>query len=199
MFSFHYQKGIKCKEAYLDAFGLNNSEDSTGLNTILKEGLEIFQNLWGYKSNSIIAPCYIWHEENEKFMFENGVRLIQGMFSQNTYNSIKDKYERTYHYLGEKNNKTKITYSIRNVNFEPTSNQNINWIDKCLQEIEIAYYWGKPAVISSHRVNYVGGIDEKNRDSNLIQLRKLLKIAQKLWPELEFISTKDFINIICAE
>ena len=37
-------------------------------------------------------------------------------------------------------------------------------VDSCIKEIEIAFKWQKPAVISSHRVNYVGFINQDNAD-----------------------------------
>lgn len=47
-------------------------------------------------------------------------------------------------------------------------------VDECLSRINIAFRWGKAAVISSHRLNFIGNIDSQNRDGNLILFRKLL-------------------------
>ena len=58
---------------------------------------------------------------------------------------------------------------------------------------------GKPAIISSHRLNYVGFIDEKNRDSTLKLLDEILKRVLKKWPEVEFFNSADLGKIIFDE
>lgn len=199
MFSFHFKNDIKCKEAYLDAFGLDELSHLNYIENIIIDGLNIFNKLWGFKSDSIIAPCYIWSPELERVMFDNGVKVIQGMFAQNSFDLRNNKYKRIYHYIGQTNKKFKTTYSVRNVIFEPTSNFNIDWVNKSLYEINNAFMWGKPAIISSHRVNYIGRINEKVRDSNLKLLRELIKAIQMKWPNVEFISTKDLVKILCVD
>lgn len=47
------------------------------------------------------------------------------------------------------------------------------------------------AVISSHRLNFIGNIDIQNRDRNLILFRKLLNKIMKKWPDVEFISSDE--------
>jgi len=65
----------------------------------------------------------------------------------------------------------------------------MDWIDSCLNDIKIAFRWRKPAIISSHRVNYIGVHDKKNRDNSLLLLRDLLALIKKEWPDCEFYST----------
>ena len=78
----------------------------------------------------------------------------------------------------------------RNATFEPSKNQNTDWVDQCLSEIDIAFRWNKPAVINSHRVNYIGSIHEKNRTNSLRALRELLQRIVQTWPEVEFLSSE---------
>ena len=61
--------------------------------------------------------------------------------------------------------------------------------DQSLKEIQTAFFWQKPAIISTHRINYVGGIDLAHRDRNLKALDLLLKNILKKWPEVEFLSS----------
>ena len=69
-------------------------------------------------------------------------------------------------------------------------------MDSCLSEIEISFKWKKPAIISSHRVNYVGGLSLKNRDNGLIQLEKLLIMITKKWPDVEFMTSNELGYLI---
>ena len=82
----------------------------------------------------------------------------------------------------------------RNCKFEPAKNHNIDWVDQCLSEIKIAFRWGKPVVIDSHRVNYIGSISPENRDYSLKELKCLLKEIVKRWPEVEFVNSEQLYN-----
>jgi len=55
---------------------------------------------------------------------------------------------------------------------------------------------GKPAVISSHRINYVGFLHEKNRDKTLNYLRQILKTALNKWSDLEFMHSDQLGRLI---
>ena len=81
------------------------------------------------------------------------------------------------------------TYTIRNVKFEPFEDPDKDWVNQSLKEIQTAFFWHKPAIISTHRINYVGGIDIKHRDRNLKALDRLLKNILKKWPDVEFLSS----------
>lgn len=58
------------------------------------------------------------------------------------------------------------------------------------------FFWNKPANISSHRVNFCGYIDDKNRGKGINDLKKLLqKIVQK-YPDVEFMSAGELGELI---
>ena len=78
-------------------------------------------------------------------------------------------------------------YTVRNVYFEPATNRNMDWVDYGLSQIRNAFFWGAPAIINSHRVNYIGSLDPKNRDFGLKSLQKLLMEVKKYWPDVEFV------------
>ena len=160
------------------------------LNEIIKEGLDLFEKIFKYKSETFIAPCYTWNPDIEKTLYDNGVIGIQGMVYQKVPggNSIR-------HWMGSKNKYGQI-YTIRNAFFEPTISNNIDNVSDCLYRIECAFRWNKPAIISSHRINYIGAIDENNRDNNLKLLDKLLTGIQKKWDDVEFMSSDKLVNMI---
>jgi len=97
-------------------------------------------------------------------------------------------YKKKYHYQGERNRYGQ-RYLIRNVFFEPSTNPTFNWVDDCLHRIETAFRWQKPAIISSHRVNFIGFIKQQNREVNLALLHQLLQSIIKRWPDVEFMSS----------
>jgi hypothetical protein len=75
---------------------------------------------------------------------------------------------------------------VRNCFFEPSTNERINWVDECLSQIGIAFKYRKPAIISTHRLNYIGGLDLSNRSKNLTLLSNLIKGILLKWPDVEF-------------
>jgi hypothetical protein len=85
---------------------------------------------------------------------------------------------------------------VRNCKFEPTADPNKDWVNSCLKEIQTAYRWKKPAIIESHRVNYIGYINPGNRDKNLKLLGELLAAVKKRWPDVEFMSSDQLGQVI---
>jgi hypothetical protein len=83
---------------------------------------------------------------------------------------------------------------LRNCAFEP-SGDNYNDIGLTLKQIEAAFRWNKPAIISTHRVNFVGGINPRNSSKGLKELKSLLNAILKKWPKVHFMSTRDLIQM----
>jgi hypothetical protein len=162
--------------------------------SILNDGYYIFNNIFKYKAKSFIAPNYIWNDKHEKMLSDLGINYIQGSLIQLAPSNNK-KYKKYYHYTGQ-NSKLNQTYLVRNCIFEPSSNPNKDWVDSCLREINIAYNYRKPAIICSHRVNFIGAIDNKNRDKNLKLIQELLKKIITKWPDVEFITSEQLGDLI---
>jgi hypothetical protein len=65
-----------------------------------------------------------------------------------------------------------------------------------MKNIQNAFFWNSPAIIGTHRVNYIGSIVEKNRTVNLKFLSELLRAIVKRWPDVEFLSTSQLGSLI---
>ncbi|WP_445718784.1 polysaccharide (de)acetylase [Flavobacterium sp.] len=181
---------------YMDALDYDRDNELASQEIILKEGLSQFYQIWGFNSKSFIAPCYIWDKKIEKVLAENGVDYIQGMVNQlQPKSNNKFKYKKIYHYQGQLN-KWNQRYLIRNAFFEPSIKQNFGWEEDCLNRIEIAFRWRKPAIISSHRLNYMGSLHPENRAQNLKRLQLLLAAVIKKWPEIRFVSSDELGDLM---
>ncbi|NEW85324.1 MAG: hypothetical protein GZ094_23580 [Mariniphaga sp.] len=152
------------------------------------DGLNIFEQLFSYRSKSFIAPSYTWHSDLNQTLKQAGIDYLQGISYQDEPNTDNNINRRIFHYTGQKN-KYGQSYLVRNCHFEPSQSQNSNNVDDCLHRMSIAFRWHKPAIISSHRLNFIGFIDPKNRDRNLPLLAELLKEILKRWPDVEFMSS----------
>ncbi|PHN01489.1 hypothetical protein [Flavilitoribacter nigricans] len=174
---------------YMDALDYDSIDELTGQKKIVSEGLKLFKDIWSFSSKSFIAPCYTWDSQLEECLLENGVHYLQGVVAQQIP-TAQSGYDRKlkFHYQGQKNQLGQ-RYLVRNAFFEPTLYPQKDWVGECMKRISIAFKWKKPAIIGSHRLNYTGSLDPKNRDTNLRGLRSLLDEIVKLWPSVEFYSS----------
>lgn len=190
-------KGPEIKgNKYVEATNYFSEEDKESKLKIFLEGLVIFEKLFGYKSESIIPPNYIWSPDFDKPVFEKGVKFFQGN-RKIIEPVLENSYRYHTHFLGKKNQFGQI-FLVRNSLFEPSMFRlNINDpVGRCLSDMAIAFRMNKPAIISCHRINFVGYIDQKNRDNNLRLLKELFSESLKRWPDIEFISSPDLGNLI---
>jgi hypothetical protein len=88
-----------------------------------------------------------------------------------------------------------LTYYTRNCSFDSTLAE-YKGIDLTMKQIAAAFRWGKPANISTHRVNFAGGLDPNNRTKGLKELKKLLQCILKKWPDSEFMSSGDALDFM---
>ncbi len=182
---------------FMEVLDYNSRDDLTLMKESLAEGLDLFENLVGFRSRSFIPPCYAWDGEIEETLWLHGVRYIQGLFVQSVPTGAFGNYGRTIHYLGSKNVYGQY-YLIRNAFFEPSLSNRSNPVDECLRRIKIAFKWHKPAVICTHRINFMGELDPLNRELNLNLLRLLLGRILKTWPDVEFMTSDKLGDLISS-
>lgn len=173
-----------------------DSQNEEFLNKAVKSGLKLFNAMFDYKSESFIANNFIWSISLEKTLAENGVKHLQGMKYQKLPSEKNYPSKLIRHNLGERNKLDQI-YSIRNCSFEPSIDGS--GYGKTVKEIENAFYWNKPAIISTHRINFIGSLDEENQKKNAIEFKELINIILKKWPEVEFMNTTTLDSIIRSQ
>ena len=185
---------------YLAALDFDTEEELNNHNLVVKDGLNIFEQIFGFRSVSFTAPCYAWDSLIESELHDSGVRYLKGKFIQAEpyLSSGQRKYHRRYHYLGQSNN-NKQFHLIRNCFFEPSQKENFDWINYCLHGIDNAFKWHKPASISTHRMNFIGFIDPANRDRNLPLLKKLFTEIFKKYPDIEFMNSAQLGDLISRQ
>lgn len=189
IFSIHTPPKLDNLFEYMDSLGYDSLSEKEQIHQAITEGLSLFEKIWGFTSKSFIAPCYIWSSDIEKTLFKYGVNYIQGMVIQSEPELIAGrKYKKKYHYQGQKNSLGQ-RYLVRNAFFEPSEFLDFDWVFDCLNRISFAFRWNKPAIISSHRKNFIGFIDPSNRDRNLRLLKILLTEIVHRWHEVEFMTS----------
>jgi hypothetical protein len=182
---------------FMVALNPTNQDELSATNRILEDGIRLFHSIHGFRPLSFIAPCYTWHPSNEKILSENGIASIQGGYIQSVPSVSPETSRKYLHYIGQRNNLGQY-YSIRNCTFEPVTGI-AQAVEKCLSQMTLAFRWGKPAIICSHRINYIGRIHPENRDRNLKAFDALLGQIVRLWPDVEFVSSPDLFQTIINE
>jgi len=179
---------------YLAALDFYNFSEIEQHNIALKDGIELFKKLFGYKPASFIAPQYIWHTEHEKLLRDSGIKYVQGHRRQILPLSDNINYQKRYHFTGQYNSNNQI-YLCRNCYFEPVISEK-DWVDSCLNDIKTAFSWKKPAIIGTHRLNYVTKLNNSKINNNLKSLKDLFNQILLKWPDVIFISSNDLGSVI---
>lgn len=177
------------RRSFMAAYDWEDEADKSIVLESIGDGLKIFEEIFGYKSLSTIPPNYTWDSEIEQKFNKHGVRFLQGgNYQRLPTGSAHPKIKRRK--IGDANSFNQY-YLFRNCRFEPSSNLNIDWVNRCLEEISTAFIWKKPAVIDTHRVNYIGRIFKQNRDHNLELLDQLLSVIIEKWPDVHFMTSSE--------
>jgi len=175
---------------YLAAYWPESANHLSDIQGIVTDGLAMFEKVFGYASRSFIACNYVLPKELEATLAERGIELIQGHRGQLLPSSDGQKISIRRSYTGQRNQLGQF-YSVRNVEFEPFLDPSKDWVSSALKQIAQAFFWGKPAIVSTHRVNYVGGMSTEHRDNNLRLLNLLLQRILVAWPDIEFVSSDE--------
>jgi hypothetical protein len=178
------------------AFDFIEPDDIMFHKEVIVSGLNLFEKLFGYRATYFVPPNGPFSTMLESICSREGIRYlsasklqIEPLGNGRTVNRL--------HWPGQKN-KTGLIYLTRNCFFEP-GEPGKDWVDSCINEVSIAFKWHKPAVVSSHRVNYIGALNNDNRKNGLKQLSLLLKYIMKKWPDTEFITSAELGDIISNE
>lgn len=173
------------------ALRARSEEEQKQIESIVNEGLQMFEKMWGFKSKTFVAPCYSWNEQLEKIMSDNGVQLIQSSrVKKKAYKSSE-----RHLYCGQKNSYGQV-YSIRNCKFEPATNEGGASVEALMSQIDNVFKRRKIAIISTHRINYVSGIDKTNLSHTLKILDGFLSQLLNKYPDIIFISSEKLLELL---
>ncbi len=182
----------KRKMGYLAAFDYEEENELNSFERVIGDAADIFESIFGFKSESFVAPTSVRSDLIDEFLLKKGVRFHQ--LGQQILPAFEG-YKKKDRFWGASNNLGQI-YWRRNSRFEPSANPKLPWVETVLKDMELAFRWGKPAVISSHRVNFVSGIKPKNRDFTLSLLKSLFTRVCEKYPDIEFMSSDQLGHVI---
>jgi hypothetical protein len=180
------------KNGWTAAYSFQDKKETIRFISNIEDGLNKFREVYGYDATVFTAPAQQFPKHLEPQLIDFGLNYLDQPRT-NKRHLGNDLYVQEKHILG--GGKLGNTL-VRNVVFEPTDNECLNWVDFTFKQIEAAFRMNKPANISSHRVNFCGHIDPKNRAIGLKSLKQLLQKIVEKWPDVEFISADELGDII---
>lgn len=175
-------------------FDLDSLEENEHLKDDIVTGLKMFCELFGYQTKVYTPGAARYHPDLHRVLYENGIHYISANRTQLTPLG-NGKYKKKIYYNGQRTKEGQY-FIVRNGVFEPHGKTGTREADNCLKDIEAAFRWSAPAVISSHRVNFVGHFDKSWRDNSVKQLKYLLEQITKRWPDAEFVNGDDLGDIL---
>jgi hypothetical protein len=196
MISFSRKEGKSpCISQYMDAMNVNNKSQMDDLIRYTCEGLRLFRETWGFSAETMIAPCYFWHPLLEDGVKEMGIKAFQGLRVQKIpgLNGDAFKYSKRNRRMGDRNVNGQY-YLVRNAFFEPATNQNVNWVENCLAQISKAIKANGIAIISVHRLNFIGSINRENREKNLKLFNSLLEAIPLNFKQFSYGTSADVVK-----
>lgn len=176
------------------AFSFQGKEDYDSLKGILADGMQRFERVYGYKASCFTPPAQQFPPELEAYTAQLGIKAIDRPFFSNTHLG-EGKYQRKIRAMRQLSDGT--VQLVRNVVFEPTDS-HIDHVAKAMGQISAAFFWSKPVIISSHRVNFCGLIDENNRKKGLTELQRLLQSITQKWADVEFVAMRTLADTIAG-
>jgi hypothetical protein len=198
VFGIPVQSKNNIRGNYMAAFDYHDANELSEVKGIISEGLKIFKELFGYDSETIIAPCYILPDEIMPLTNSLNVKGYQGISYQYSPVLNEKGYKRKFRYTGQSND-YRQRYLVRNAFFEPTLFQKSDVVEEILQRMRIAFFWNKPLIIGTHRINFMGGLEERNRTDNLQKFEQLFTSILKACPQIEFMSSDQLIKLMLSD
>jgi hypothetical protein len=172
-------------------FYFENNNQKQFLAASIKDGAILFEKMFGYIPTAFVPGNGVFHPDFEQEVLASGIKYLNVNHLMPVPDGSGNVRNQKYYYTHQ--NAVGMTKYLRNCAFEPSAD-GYQGIGQTMSQVSAAFRWSKPAIISTHRVNFVGSIDIRNRDHGLRELQKLLQAILNRWPDVKFMSTKDFIQ-----
>lgn len=161
----------------------------------LKEGLNLFKDIFGFESKTWIPNNFIVSSDLIRRSSDFGIEAMQGMIYHVEPKGESPKNKNSYKLRRFGRDAHGMIHFVRNCSFEPAQSRLAELeVKNCIADIRNAFFWNKPAVISVHRLNFIGALDESNRSRNLLLLGLLLTTVLKNWPDVQFMNSEQLLN-----
>ncbi len=184
----------KEKKRHRSTYNFTSYSEIEDLKLNIKEGIQLLNETFNQRTTYFLPPDGPYHLDLNQSLADNGIKYIG--LSKKHKNPLDEKWHQTKIFWLGKKTKEGLRVVTRNVIFEPSSPRQKDWLKYALENISLAFNNNKPAVISSHRANYSGSLNEQNRSNSNQQLKSLLENIIEKWPDVEFMTSSQLGELI---
>jgi hypothetical protein len=163
----------------------------------IEAGLKIFEEIFGFRSTTFTPPAQKIHPSLFCTLERNGIQGIDKPFYCKRQIGARS-YRAEINRIGRSRCSNHLTL-VRNIAFEPNMHTRVDHVQKCLAEMDVSFRLRKPAIISSHRVNFIGHIDPKYGAFGVNEVGRLLNAVVKRWPDIRFMFADELTELIISE
>ncbi|MDH5203936.1 MAG: hypothetical protein OEW69_11875, partial [Nitrospirota bacterium] len=178
---------------------------------LLDIGISRYRKIFGYEPRSFVGPNYTWQLKTERALAERGIRAVQAKNRQRDERAFWEKIrgkvldllgkrsaDKPWHItMGDYNPKLGIFYLIRNVDFEPRGKKDTetkSGAEEAYESIIAAWQKNGPAIVNTHRINYVY-LDKRFVAENIRQLDWLLNKIQNKHPDAIYLTDWEVVQL----
>jgi hypothetical protein len=165
------------------AYFFETKQDLPELHSAIVSGARAFADIFGRSPTSFCPPNNVFHPLLYGGLEEAGLRMLASPLRR-VEPDLRGGSRQVWRW--DRPGKRSFRTLARNALFEPSAGYGV---DGALRQIASAFQWGVPAVVSTHRVHYVGAVDVAHRDRGLRALSTLLREVVKRWPNIRFMSS----------
>lgn len=182
------------KQNFQEGWDYRTGADEAIVNQSIDEGLKMFRDIYGFDAVSATPPAYLWGRSAEVVLKMEGVRGIQ-CIKLRKFPVAENSFFKNKLIFSGKRNTLGLQYIPRNAFFEKSQSSLWNAAG-CLRRIDDTFRQNQPVVIGAHRLNFIGGLNERNRTENLKEFKWLLHTIVSKWPDVEFMDTGELLHLM---
>ncbi|MBK8551396.1 MAG: hypothetical protein IPL53_10195 [Ignavibacteria bacterium] len=152
------------------------------------EASDVFYEMFGFRSKTVIPPTFILDNELQKMLKENGITLVQS--SNRLLTSDNKKFR--YPYFQKRKG---MFWSVRRARLDPHEDYGY-FHEQCIASVANAFDSKMPAIIDFHRVNFAGRYAPGYRARSIKELKLMFDEIYNRWPEAKFIHSQNLNDIL---
>lgn len=161
--------------------------DVAAIEPAVREEITAFAQFFGETPTVAVPPTFIWNTAVEQAWAAMGVRFVVTPGRRYTGRNLQgqpDGVDRQM--LNGELGDGGVRYLVRDIYFEPTLGHQA---ERVLAEIQQHYRLGRPALLETHRFNFLG--EESAHQRSLCELESLLGGLLRELPQVRFTSTEE--------
>ena len=163
---------------WVDASRLPSSPlPEAAVEAMVAEETQAFERALGRRSEVAVPPTFVWTEAVERAWAAHGITAIVTPGRRHESRDAQGRPGPGPRLLNGERSRSGPVYLVRDIYFEPERGHRP---EETLQAILARWREGRPALVESHRSNYVGPAAAEHRRA----LGRLLELAGKLAQEL---------------